>query len=126
MSIVTRRNEIHIYIPRANTVLHVASHSSALVSETSTKVVGCGLGSLQLHWENLLLREMDLIRVNVEPSEDILDGVGHYRMASTKPEADHLHWLRHKIWMSALIYSNNVTVSHSDHEETESTSCSTF
>lgn len=60
-----------IYIPRANTVLHLASHSSASLSETSTNVVGCGLGSLQDDCENLLLLEMDLI--NVEPSEHILD-----------------------------------------------------
>lgn len=60
------------YIPRANTVLHVANHSSASILETSTNVVGCGLGSLQQDWDNLLLLlDMDLI--NVEPSEHILD-----------------------------------------------------
>lgn len=80
-----------IYIPRANTDLHFASHSSASMSETPTKVVGCGLGSLQ-DCENLLLWEMDLMRVNVEPSEHILDCVGYYAVAWLGPgsvEADH-------------------------------------
>ena len=80
-----------IYIPRADTVFHIASHSSASLSETSTNVVGCGLGSLQQDCDNLLLLlEMDLI--NVEPSEHILDSVEYYsyRMARTMlQEADH-------------------------------------
>ena len=69
------------YIPRANTFLQVASHSSASFSETSTNVGGCGLGSLQLDCENLLFWGIDLIRVNVEPSEDILDCEGYYVIA---------------------------------------------
>ena len=78
-----------IYIPRANTVLHLAIHSSASISETSTKVVGCGLGSLQEDCENLLLREMDLI--SVEPSEHILDCEGYCSIAwlQGQVEADH-------------------------------------
>ena len=73
-----------ICIPRANTVLHFASHSSASLSETSTNVVGCGLGSLQDDCENLLLWEMDVI--NVEPSEHILDTVLSH---GGQAEADH-------------------------------------
>ena len=60
-------------MPRAKTVLHVVNHSCASSSETSTNVVGTGLGSLQLpvkDWESLLLRDMDLI--SGEPSEDIV------------------------------------------------------
>ena len=73
-----------IYTPRANTVFHIANHSSASSSETSTNVGGCGLGSLQQDCDNLfLLLDMDLI--NVEPSEDILESVGYYIIAWLGP-----------------------------------------
>lgn len=64
-----------IYIPRANTVLHFVNHSCPSSSETSTNIVGCGLGSLQLPVKDCesLLPDMDVI--DVEPSEHILNCV---------------------------------------------------
>lgn len=71
-----------IYIPLANIVLHTVSHSCASSSETSTKVVWSGVGSLQLpvkDWESLLECDMDLM--GVEPSEHIVHEGEHCMMA---------------------------------------------